>query len=153
MNSRIQKSNVADIIELNGMQRGMLFHYLREAGENLYNVQLVFELAGTIDYHLLSAAFNKVQSHNEALRLVFNWEKIDKPLQIVLKELPIALTFGDLSHLTMPDADQAALQIITASRNKRFDLTACAIRVDLIRKTRDCFILAITHHHILYDGW
>ena len=44
---RIEKSNVQEIFELSPVQKDMLYHYLREEEENLYNVQLVFNSSGT----------------------------------------------------------------------------------------------------------
>ena len=38
--SKLEKSNVEEIFELSMIQKGMLFHHLKGAQDNLYNAQL-----------------------------------------------------------------------------------------------------------------
>src|SRR3954467_2205569 len=84
--AKIKKSNVQDILELNMIQEGMLYHYLRENEENIYNVQLSFRIEGEVDPVLLKKAFESVQAGNEVLRSVFSWEKLSRPVQIIFKD-------------------------------------------------------------------
>ncbi len=134
------------------IQEGMLYHYLRESEQNVYNVQLSFRLEGDIDHLLLKKAFEYVQSNNEALRSVFSWEKLSRPVQIIFKD-----TLLDFSWFDMADVGKKAEEFVTdylaADRLRRFDLSQLPLRVSLIRTAPRCYLLIITHHHILYDGW
>jgi bacitracin synthase 3 len=150
--AKIKKSNVQDILELNMIQEGMLYHYLRENDQNIYNVQLSFRLEGDIDQVRLKKAFEHVQANNEALRSVFSWEQLSRPVQIIFKDSPL-----DFSWFDMADGGKKVEEFVTdylaADRLRRFDLSRLPLRVSLIRTAPRCYLLILTHHHILYDGW
>ncbi|MBT1695435.1 amino acid adenylation domain-containing protein [Fulvivirgaceae bacterium PWU4] len=154
MNTKIDKSNVEDIVELNMAQQGMLFHYLRESEQSLYNVQLSFQIEGQLDVNKLRSAFSNVQARHEALRSVFRWEEANTPLQIILKSHPLDFTFEDFSqrYAVSEISGQVAAYLLN-DRNSRFDLTRLPLRAGLIRISAATHVLFITHHHILYDGW
>jgi amino acid adenylation domain-containing protein len=153
MNGKIEKSNVEAIFELSSIQQGMFFHYLKEEQGNLYNVQLSLNIEGALDIAALRRAIRLVQAGNEVLRSVFRWEQISKPVQIVLKECEAKVEYKDLSandSAVIPALVQAYL---LADQQQRFDLTALPLRCSVIKISGQSFILNITHHHILYDGW
>ncbi|PUZ30107.1 tyrocidine synthetase-3 [Chitinophaga costaii] len=144
---KLEKSNVQDILELSFAQQGMLFHYLEDSRTNLYNMQAVFDISGAIDVALLEQAFRKVQADNEILRTVFEWKKVKRPLQIVLKS-------GDLVFEHHFIEDQKNIdQLIATDRNRRFDLQLTPFRIHVITISPVQAILIVTHHHILFDGW
>lgn len=153
MNDKIEKSSVDEIFELNMVQKGMLYHYLKEDKENQYNVQLSFSMEGDLDIDLFKKAFGVVQSNNEVLRSVFRWEKVSKPIQIVLKECPIDFIHHDISKNKTSSESDFVLQYLIKDRNKRFDLTDLVLRLSIIKTSAQAYVFVITHHHILYDGW
>jgi amino acid adenylation domain-containing protein/non-ribosomal peptide synthase protein (TIGR01720 family) len=148
MNKKIEKQNVEDIFELSMAQKGMLFHYLNDQQENLFNAQLSFAIEGDFDHAILNEAFRLVQANNETLRSVFNWEKADKPLQIILKECPLDLSYKEFQATT-----EAAPDYMASERDRRFDLSALPLRLDLLKTGPASYLFNLTHHHILYDGW
>lgn len=153
MNDKIEKSNVDGIFELNMVQKGMLYHYLKEDKENQYNVQLSFRIEGDLDIDLFKKAFRVVQSNNEVLRSVFRWEKVSKPIQVVLKECPVGFADHDISQNKTGSESDLIQQYLIEDRNKRFDLTDLVLRLSIIKTSAQAHVFAITHHHILYDGW
>ncbi len=153
MDSRIAKENVEDIVGLNGMQRGMLFHYLMTPDESIYNVQLVLGIEGRIDERRFEAAALKVQSENEALRSVFHWERSEQPLGVILKNAQLSFEVRDLSDFDEASAMLMEEQLILEARNARFVLTEVPVRILLIKLSGLRWTLVLTHHHILYDGW
>ncbi len=153
LETKIEKANVEDILELSMFQKGILFHYQKEANDNLYNVQVSFLIDGNIDVDRLTEAFLVVQSKNEALRSVFRWEQVSKPLQIILKTAPFANKFNDLSQKDPETIKHLANEYLESDRNARFDLTVLPLRLRLIKISVQSLILSITHHHLLYDGW
>ncbi|RAJ26890.1 non-ribosomal peptide synthase protein (TIGR01720 family)/amino acid adenylation domain-containing protein [Pedobacter cryoconitis] len=153
MKVKIEKSNVQEIVELNMVQKGMLYHYLKDSQENLYNVQLAFHIHGELNVDLLQEALNAVQLGNDALRSVFSWEKLSRPLQLILKECAVNFTYLDLSKDLQEDNGDFVTEYLSKDAAKRFDLNALPLRVSVIKVAAHSFILIITHHHILYDGW
>ncbi len=153
MKNKIEQSNVREIFELSMVQKGMLFHHLNEAGDNLYNVQLSFVIEGELDIELLKQAIRAVQENNEVLRSVFSWDKVSKPLQVMLKECFVPLTCYELSAGSVEEADKLVQEYLLHDRTERFDLTGLPLRLTLIKKGESSYVFSITHHHILYDGW
>lgn len=153
MELKIKKENVQTIVELSMIQKGMLFHYLKDDTENLYNAQLTFECAGVINAGLLQDAFNLVQENNDVLRSVFSWEKVSKPLLVILKKYYTAFTYTDLSDRSDQEMQQRVGAILDEEWNTRFDLSRTPVRIHLIRTSGESWYFSITHHHILYDGW
>jgi iturin family lipopeptide synthetase C len=153
MTKKIEKNNVQDIFELNTVQKGMLFHYLNEATSNVYNVQLAFDITGAFDFDLFKRCFQEVQEGNEALRSVFSWEKVNAPLQIILKTCPADLIYEDVSGRKPEEVLDYVEQCIIRDQQERFDLTSLPLRMRCIKESGASAVLLITHHHILYDGW
>lgn len=153
MRAKIEKINVQEIFELSMVQKGILYHYLKEAKENLYNVQLSFSVAGKLDIEILMEAFTTVQRKNDALRSIFRWEEVTKPIQIVLKECPVDFSYHDLSQYGRNEIASAVAELSTRDQQDRFDLTKLPIKVKVIKTAPEAFVLNITNHHILYDGW
>jgi polyketide synthase PksJ len=150
---KIEKTNVQEIFELSTVQKGMLFHYLKETDQNQYNVQLVLGLEGKIDIGVLEQALQSVQLNHEALRSVFSWDKVSKPLQVVLKNCPIDFIYYNIARNSQEYIDDYVSECLANDQVKRFELTSLPVRVTLIRTAAESFIMSISHHHILYDGW
>src|SRR5579872_5802949 len=153
MQNKIDKTNVEDIVELNRVQEGMLYHYLQDENRNLYNVQLSFRINGFLDRAILQEALNAVQSAHQALRSVFRWEKLNKPVQVILYSCPTSIGYTDLSGRDEATGDLLAEYSLRKDWDQRFDLTELPLRLQIIRLGEQSFVLSITHHHILYDGW
>src|SRR5215469_12620163 len=126
---KIERINVKDILELNAAQKGMLFHFLKEADEGLYNVQLSIVLHGVLNVSALQRAFSFVQRDNESLRSVFRWEEAERPLQIVLHSCPLDWVYYDVSGDGKEAAAKFAEEYIRTDRVRRFDLTRLPLRV------------------------
>jgi len=153
MEGKIKKANVQDILELSDIQKGMLFHFLHDTGENLYNIQLSFNIRGELNTGKLQKAFKLVQQQHEVLRSVFEWEKSKVPLQIILKESDLDFSFIDISSHEISAIGHLSADIIAQDRHAKFDLRKTPFRITLVKLSLQEYILNITHHHILYDGW
>ncbi len=94
---KLDKNNIIDVLPLTPMQEGMFFHYLKIPENNSYFEQLSLEISGEIDGEIFQKAWNFVVETNEMLRTVFRWEKLGKPIQIILNEHKCKVIFHDLS--------------------------------------------------------
>ncbi|UCH96724.1 MAG: amino acid adenylation domain-containing protein, partial [Candidatus Aminicenantes bacterium] len=91
------KKNIEDILALTPMQKGMLFHYLKDPGTSYYFEQISLEISGKIDVNIFEKAWNFVIETNEMLRTVFRWEKVENLIQIILKEHKLQPRYYDFS--------------------------------------------------------
>ena len=141
-----------DIAALTPMQEGMLYHYLKDPGSDFYFEQLSVELSGKIERHCFEQACNRVIETNEMLRTVFRWEKLDNPVQVVLKDHRFTLRYRDFSNARSRDGEEVD-HIRMNDRQEKFDLREVPFRITLCKKKDRCYELIISNHHILYDGW
>jgi amino acid adenylation domain-containing protein len=147
-------NDIEEFLALTPMQEGMLFHYLKEPQSEVYCEQLCMELSGPIDRGCFERAWKEVVRANEMLRAIFRWDKINQPVQAILKEYHLVPQFHDLSSLRgSSDLQRALERIELEDRRRAFDLREVPFRVVLCKIRENRFRLILSNHHILYDGW
>ena len=149
--NKINKEQVEDIVGLSPIQKGMLFHYLSEPNSNLYVEQMHIKLNGVLHIPIFKQAWNAVASNNEMLRTVFRWEKINEPVQIVMKNYEIPVYVHDFSNANDVIIEAEIQQLAVMYRD--MDIRTEPFRVACIIRDAVNIELLITFHHILYDGW
>ncbi len=165
---QLNKKNIEDIVALTPLQEGMLFHYLQNPGSPLYLEQLSLDISGPMDKGFFEAAWQEVARRNGALRTLFRWDKMEKPVQIVLKPSTKEsagstvgsggpkiryVSFSPIGEDSERAGDKWVENIKAADREERFDLTASPFRVTLCEVTENRHQMIISNHHILLDGW
>ncbi len=150
---KLDKSNIQDILGLTPMQEGMLFHYLSNSESKQYLEQLCLTLCGEINENLIKMAWNHVAQNNEILRTIFKWDKLDKPLQIILKQYEIPYNTYDLSNINSVDKTMQIMDIRDNELNKKINISENPLRMAIVKLDSSKFEIIITYHHILYDGW
>ncbi|MCX6581229.1 MAG: amino acid adenylation domain-containing protein, partial [Candidatus Aminicenantes bacterium] len=150
---KLDPIDIENILALTPLQEGMLFHYIQDSQSELYFEQLCLEIFGEIDARHFEKAWNIVIQTNEMLRTVFRWEKLEKPSQVILKELPCEIRFHDLSGMDNDQTKKALAEIKAKDRGEGFELTRVPFRVILCRLAETQYEMIISNHHILYDGW
>ena len=150
---KLDKKNIEDVLALTPMQEGMLFHYLKQPEGDQYFEQLCLQISGVIDEDTFDKAWNYVVKTNGALRTVFRWEKLNKPVQIVLKEYKTKIFKHDLTGEVDGTKEKLLNEILNRDRSDRFDLWDVAFRVTLCMLESNKYQIIISYHHILYDGW
>jgi tyrocidine synthetase-3 len=150
---RLNKKNIEDVYGLTPMQEGMLFHYLMEPESDHYFEQLCLGVRGRLEPDAFKRAWNEVIRANEVLRSLFRWEKVDKPVQVVLKEHSLHFNDHDLSVYGSEERVRRLEHIRGLDRNEKFDLQAVPFRVTLCKCGEEDYEIIISSHHILYDGW
>ncbi len=154
---KIEKKNIESILALTPMQEGMLFHYLKEPQSQLYFEQLSLEITGEIHKTTFEKTWNNVIQTNEMLRAVFRWQKMENPVQLILKKHKIQPIYFDHSGGTTQNREQHIKeqheQIKTKDRQKKFNLQEVPFRVTLCKFAEKRYEMIISNHHIIYDGW
>ena len=147
--NRVDPRELEGVYPLSPAQKGILFQALYAEGD-LYVVQVELELAGTLSLPALEQAWRAVIARHPALRTSFHWEDLDKPLQVVRKEVPFALDVIDERHAP-PGAHAARL---ARERRTGFDLAkAPCLRARVILLDGGRHALEVAYHHIAADAW
>ena len=152
MERKINKNNLADILELTPFQEGLLLHYLQNRNRQ-YTEQLYLRLAGEIDIEFFEKVWQNIVDSNEVLRSFFRWKAIKKPVIIVLKKHQPNIEFLDLSEYSANEIARKVEEIRDNDINQEFDLSEVPFRIKLIKLGEASHIMLISNHHILYDGW
>jgi aryl carrier-like protein len=144
--------NIKNIYTLSPMQEGMYFHFLYSPESTAYVEQCTYTIEEDINLDRLKQSFQLLVNRYEVLRTVFNHNKADKPLQIVLQDVSVDVEYADWTSGASDENIVAAFQ--RNQRERRFNLnTEISLRLALIKVSSQHFKLIWTHHHILMDGW
>jgi amino acid adenylation domain-containing protein len=146
--------DLEDVYPLSPMQKGMLFHTLLDPDTGVYFEQLGCQLRGELRADLFRRAWQRVMDRHPVLRTGFNWESLDRPMQIVHRRVELPWDAQDWRGLL--DADRAARleAYLAADRRRGFALDRPPLmRLALLRLADDDHDFIWSHHHLLLDGW
>lgn len=150
---KLPRDSVQDILDLTPLQEGLLFHYLKDQNSVQYHEQLCLNIAGDIDPQRFQQAWQHVVQTNEMLRTVFRWQGLKKPVQIILKQAALHIAHTDLSHLEPQEQQRRVEEAKKADRSRPFDLLEVAFRIYVYKLSPQRYMMIVSNHHILYDGW
>ena len=143
----------ADLYPLSPIQRGMLYHWLRDRHSGRDQEQIVADLREPIDRARLQAAWIAIIESFSTLRTAFVWEGYDAPLQWVAPEATVSMPFEDLRHLPASKQEERVSTYLDSDRRAGFDLgVAPAMRIALFQLGDAHFRMVWSVHHILLDG-
>jgi amino acid adenylation domain-containing protein/FkbH-like protein len=150
----IDRKNVANLYPLTPLQEGILYHALHAADSRAYFERLEFGLEGPLDAAIYRAAWQDLTDRHDILRTLFTVRNTPRPLQVVLKQWPVALEYQDLAEL---DAEAARTRIDAWKADdlaRGFNLTGeVPLRLALFRTGAEHHRVVWSFNHILLDGW
>ncbi|MDQ1024653.1 amino acid adenylation domain-containing protein [Streptomyces umbrinus] len=120
-----------------------------------YAMPTVFRLRGQLEVLILKSAFQDLVNRHESLRTRFEVSENGTPVQIVdsaanfeFSVIDMRLSGGRASRM------DEALKLITSEVARPFDLSSgTLLRVKLVRMAPDEYLLLVSLHHIVADGW
>ncbi|GMQ62204.1 condensation domain-containing protein [Vallitalea maricola] len=150
---KIRKDNVEDILALSAVQTGILYEYLIKEDKELYIAQISLHLKGKLDISVMKKACAMVSTNNEMLRSVFRWERLQKPIQIILKNHKIPFCTYILKDEPIHEAHLKAEKLKKNEKSNGIDIRIEPVKILLFQYEDGSHDLVITWHHIVYDGW
>jgi hypothetical protein len=150
----MKTENILDIYELSPIQQGILFHSLYAPELGLYLIQLGYILRGNLNVIAFERAWQQVVERHTVLRTSFYWENIDKPLQVVHRQVKVPLEQHDWRGIDSVEQHKRIKTFLESDRASGFDFSqAPLIRLTLIRLTDDSYQFIWSKHHLILDGW
>lgn len=148
--TKLDRKNVQEIYPLSPVQDGMLLHYLN--GDNrLYHEQVSVFVSGDIIPEIFEQSWKAISADNDVLRCVFRWKELSKPVAVILRDKKVTVEYADVSGVT--DQESEIERIREQDRDRGFDLETELFRVLLIKTAGTRYIIVLSNHHILLDGW
>ncbi len=140
-------------LPLSFSQQRLWFLDQYEQGSAAYNVVEAFHVRGPLDATALEQSLNEVVRRHEALRTTFTIAA-GQPKQTLRPSLAIPLRRIDLRNVDASAREAGGMRVCTAEARRPFDLAkGPLLRALLIQLDAQDFILLLTTHHIVSDGW
>ena len=118
-----------------------------------YNLSIATRFSGTLNIMALEKSLNEIVRRHEILRTIFPSAN-GQPLQVIIPETIVTLPVVDLSHTPKRKREAECQQIIHKDMQQSFDLSqGPLVRFKLLILTTEEYLLLLTAHHIVYDGW
>ncbi|WP_149402957.1 non-ribosomal peptide synthetase, partial [Dictyobacter arantiisoli] len=119
----------------------------------VYNISVRLQLTGRLDVTALENSLNEVIRRHQIMRTTFVMEN-GHPVQVIAASLLLPLYIIDLRTLSEEERNMTAEHLATEEAQLTFDLTrGPLVRAGLVCLDRDEYILLLTIHHIICDGW
>ena len=83
------KKNIEDVYTLSPLQEGLLFHSLYAPESDAYLQHLKFTVRGPLDVGGFERAWQRLVERHPILRTAFVWDKHEKPLQVVRRQVTL----------------------------------------------------------------
>lgn len=144
-------ANIQDIYALAPLQEGILFHHLlvEQGDPYLQMAHLSFAHRNTLDNYL--AAIQRVVERHDILRTAFFWEGLEKPVQVVLRQVNLRVI-----EPVLEPGDRSTIE----QMKSRFDPQS--MRIDLTQPPLLQLVVAFDHqqqcwqalmyiHHLVDD--
>ncbi len=149
---RIEKRDSGTAAPLTFAQQQLWLHAQLAPDSPVYNEPFTVHRRGPLDVAVLERSFTEIVRRHEAWRTTFS--KVDgEPVQTVHPAFAVTLPVTDLRSMAQAEREAEALRLATADACKPFDLTQCPLfRARVIRLSDEDFRLAITAHHMIFDG-
>ncbi|MBX3328843.1 MAG: amino acid adenylation domain-containing protein [Nitrospira sp.] len=143
----------ADVFPASFAQQRLWFLSQLEPDSASYNTALAVRLRGPLNREATAQSLNEIVRRHEVLRTTF--DEIDGELvQVIAEDRPMDLPVVDFS--LEPPSERQALATVAAraEAHRLFDLrTGPLMRMRLLKLGPRDYVLVITLHHIVCDGW
>lgn len=122
-------------------------------GNSAYNASFRWSLEGQLDPSALQRCFNEIVARHEVLRATFAW--IDGDVrQLISPTLRLLIPVTDLRNRPASGKDAEIERMCAAEATRPFNIEkGPLIRVALLRVGEVRYVLMLTLHHIICDGW
>ena len=151
--SSIERRENPNSAPLSSAQTRMWLLDQLEPGNPAYNRPSNLKLTGRLNVVALETSLNEIVRRHEVLRTSFR--AVDgQPVQANAPSLALKMPIVDLSCLSLEERKNEAQRLATKEAQRPFDLSRLPlVRATLLKLGEQEYILLLTMHHIIFDGW
>ncbi|MBA2391554.1 MAG: amino acid adenylation domain-containing protein [Ktedonobacteraceae bacterium] len=152
-NTTLQEGLEEDVFALPASFAQQRLWFLEQWEPGVYNVSLAVAMDGHLDSAATEKAFRAIIQRHEALRTTFKMVDADL-LQIVAPHMPFTIETMDLRMFPDDVRVMKVRRLISADFQRHFDLQhGPLLRVTILHSRDQRYILILSMHHIVSDGW
>jgi amino acid adenylation domain-containing protein len=146
--------NVEGIYPLSPIQGAMLAESLADGRPQRGVGQLSCALQGDLDEAKFDEAWQQVADRHALLRTFFVWRRMEKPLQVVHKQLDLAVAKESWEGLAPAEQQERWAALLEDERGQLAPASRPPlVRLALCRTSAQTRRLVCTWHRILFDEW
>src|SRR5437762_8100599 len=124
-----------------------------EPGSSAYIIPRLLRLKGQLNQPALNRSLEEIVRRHEILRTIFAVHE-GIPLQQISAEAELRVEEIDLRGVPKAERETEARRLAQTGANEPFDLgRRPLLRVKLLQVAADEYLLLLTMHHIVSDGW
>jgi len=140
-------------VSLSWAQERLWFLEQLEGGSATYNERRVICLNGDLDISALEKSLDEIVRRHEVLRTSFASEN-GKPRQVIHPDISLKLEIVDLQSDSEAVRETKLQQLVNEAARTPFNLEmAPLVRCSLLQLDTRKYLLLVTMHHIISDGW
>ncbi|MBD1812959.1 non-ribosomal peptide synthetase [Microcoleus vaginatus DQ-U2] len=149
----IKRASRQEELPLSFAQQRLWFLDQLQPGNPAYNIPAAVRLKGAINVAVLEQTFQEIIKRHEALRTTFNSVE-GRPAQVIISSFNFTLPIVNLRELSQAEREAEAMRLAAEEARQPFDLTKWPLlRVTLLHLDETEYLLLLTVHHIVADGW
>lgn len=138
--------NVEEIYTLSPLQETVLADNMQGCG------QLICEVLG-LNVEKLKQAWQLTVDRHSVLRTLFVCKNLERPRQVVIKQLKVAIFKQDWSTLSLPETVLKLDNFLESEREQVFwsSSTVPLARLSVCRMPEQVYQVILTYHHLILD--
>ncbi|MEG4490497.1 amino acid adenylation domain-containing protein [Microcoleus sp. D3_18_C4] len=149
----IKRASRQGELPLSFAQQRLWFLDQLQPGNPAYNIPAAVRLKGALNVAVLEQTFQEIIKRHEALRTTFNSVE-GRPAQVIISSFNFTLPIVNLRELSQAEREAEAMRLAAEEARQPFDLTkGPLLRVTLLHLDETEYLLLVTVHHIVADGW
>ena len=143
---------VESIYPMSEIEKGMVFHYLKNVQQDVYFEQVCIDVKYTaFDPIIFLQALDRMVNNHPILRTGFDIETFQ---HIIYRSIPLEVPLHDISSLTRGEQKEVIRQYLLDSRTSRTNFTSQRLWwMTLYKITEGHHILVFELQHAILDGW
>ncbi|YAF98112.1 MAG: amino acid adenylation domain-containing protein [Nodularia sp. CChRGM 3473] len=151
--TKIPRQTQRDELPLSFAQQRLWFVDQLAPGNPAYNIPIAVRLKGQLNVDALIQSLNQIGQRHEVLRTTFTCED-GRPLQVIHAAMPLTVPIIDLQALPEVERQQEIQRLAIETIRQPFDLNCGPLwRSLLLRLTSTEYLMVLSIHHIVADGW
>jgi amino acid adenylation domain-containing protein len=117
-----------------------------------YNIPVALELNGELNIVALERSILEIVRRHEILRTSFQLVG-DTPVQIIVEPPESIVSIVDFRSIPVAEQASKVQQLAETEAQQPFDLARSLLRVTLLQLSDRSYVLLVTMHHTISDGW